>query len=195
MTVIKPNSMTVFKKILLALWLIFLATVLSLFIFNRPFLEGTLHTLLSTSTTTAYIVLFLLGIFRGFTLIPVTFLILVGLLFIPAIPLYFIIMSGVLVSSASVYYFFEYLNLETLFTAKHKKLLDRGSALLNKYELPVITLWSMAPFLSTDVIVYLAGVLRVNVYTCLLGVLIGEGTICALYIWGGTAILHSTTLM
>ncbi len=183
--------MSLSKKIFFTLWLLLVSTLFSLFLLDRSLLESLLRSFLQTSTATAYVTLFILGILRGFTLIPVTFLIIIGIFFIPPLPLYLIIMSGVLISSLIVFYFFEYLNLETLFNEKHKKHIDRGAALLTKYELPVITLWSMAPFLPTDVMCYLAGTLRVNVYTFILGILIGEGAVCALYVWGGEIVLHS----
>ena len=186
--------MTLRKKILFTLWALLVGTLFSLFLFDRSLLETTLRTILGTSTTTACIVLFVLGALRGFTLIPVTFLIVIGIFFIPALPLFFLIMSGVVISSLSVFYFFEYLDLETLFNDQHKKHIDRGAALLSKYELPVIIGWSMAPFLPTDVICYLAGTLKVNVYKFILGVLIGEGVVCAIYIWSGEILLRSTTL-
>lgn len=183
------------KKILLLIWLIIVISALYLSLFHRIYLLETLKTLLSGSAPLAYILLFTLGVFRGFTLIPSTLLIVAGLLFIPAWPLFLIILSGIMLSSLSVYYFFEYLELETLFTKKHSHLLKKGTYFLNKYELPVITIWSMTPFLPTDVVCYLAGTLRVNIYKFLLGILIGEGIICALYIWGGKALLHTFSIL
>lgn len=184
--------MSTLKKVTFVAWLAFVITLFSLFIFDRQLLEAMLRALLETSTTTAYLALFILGAIRGFTLIPVTFLILIGIFFIPPLPLFLIVMSGVLISSLCVYYFFEYLDLETLFNETQKKHIDRGATLLARYEFPVITLWSMAPFLPTDVICYLAGTLKINVSKCILAILIGEGIICALYIWGGTLLIHSS---
>jgi uncharacterized membrane protein YdjX (TVP38/TMEM64 family) len=62
--------------------------------------------------------------------------------------------------------------------------------LLARYELPVIIGWSFFPLAPTDLVVYLCGVMRVSVAKCLLGVTIGEGAICALYIFGGDQVLR-----
>lgn len=178
------------KKMLLGFWLLLVASALYVVTFHRPFLLGLLENFLRGPHIVSYSILFVLGALRGFTMIPVTLLIFAGILFIPPLPLFLIIMSGVIISSLSVFYFFEYLRLETLFNAKHKKLLDKGHLYLSRYELPVITLWSMAPMLPTDVMCYLAGTLKVNVYKFILGVTVGEGIVCALYIWGGKAALQ-----
>lgn len=178
------------KKIVLALWLCVVAVALYTLLFHSPWIYATLTTLLGGNTIAAYIILLLLGSLRGFTLMPATILIVVGLLFMPALPLFIVIMAGVVISAISVFYFSEYLRLDTLFNKKHKKLLEKGRDYLNTYELPVITLWSMAPFLPTDVISYLAGTLKVNVYKFILGITLGESITCALYIWGGKAALH-----
>ena len=71
------------------------------------------------------------------------------------------------------------------------QIIAKGSAYLSKYELPVIVVWSMAPFLPTDVICYLAGTARVNVGKFVLGVLVGEGIICAVYIFGASVLFHA----
>jgi uncharacterized membrane protein YdjX (TVP38/TMEM64 family) len=61
--------------------------------------------------------------------------------------------------------------------------------LLQRHELPVIIGWSFFPLAPTDLICYVCGGLRVNFPKFLLGVLIGEGTICAIYIFlGGEAL-------
>ncbi len=96
-----------------------------------------------------------------------------------------------MVSSLSVYYFFEYLHIDSFVKEKYKPLVTKGSAYLSKYELPVIVVWSMAPFLPTDVICYLAGTARVNVGKFVLGVLVGEGIICAVYIFGASVLFHA----
>ena len=184
------SVMNTHRKILLYIWIFVVTSTFCLFLFREDIVRTTLSSLLSGSSPSAYILLFVLGALRGFTLLPSTLLIVAGLLFIPALPLFFIILSGIIISSLSVYYFFEYLKLDTLCNTKHRKFLDKGRVYLNKYELPVIIFWSMAPMLPTDVICYLSGTLRVNVYKFILGIVIGESILCAIYIWGGKAILE-----
>jgi uncharacterized membrane protein YdjX (TVP38/TMEM64 family) len=62
--------------------------------------------------------------------------------------------------------------------------------LINRYELPIIIAWSFFPLAPTDLICYVCGVPRVRFWKFLLGVTIGEGAICAIYIYGGDQILR-----
>ena len=66
----------------------------------------------------------------------------------------------------------------------------RLTALLERYEMPVIIGWSFFPLVPTDVICYVCGILRVRFWKFLIGVTLGEGAICALYIYGGDQLLR-----
>lgn len=176
------------KRYVFFIWVLFLIVCGIFFFFNRDSVS-VIFTFISSQIWLLYILIFVAGSLRGFTLIPATYLIVLALPFISAVPLYFLIMSGVMVSSLSVYYFFEYLQIDELFGNKHKALVQKARNLLSAYELPVIIFWSMAPFLPSDIICYISGTLRVNVYKFMLGMFIGEGVLCAVYIFGGKAIL------
>ncbi len=57
----------------------------------------------------------LLGCLRGITLVPVTFLIILGVVFLPPWTAYILTMAGIIISSTFVYYFSEYLGLADYF--------------------------------------------------------------------------------
>ena len=61
---------------------------------------------------------------------------------------------------------------------------------LEKNELPIIIAWSAFPLLPTDLICYICGTLEVGLKKMLLGVLIGEGITCAVYIFFGHQLLN-----
>lgn len=171
-------------------WVIFVVVSVALFLLNPTFANDVLAYLSNKSVVYLYVLIFLLGIVRSFTLIPVTYLIILGLLFLPPLPLYIIIMTGILVSSASVYFFFEYLHIDKMLNNKYQKQVDLTKHYLSKYELPVIVFWSMNPILPSDIICYVAGTLRVNFYKFMFGMAIGEGIMCGLYIFGGKYLLN-----
>ncbi|MFZ2484570.1 MAG: VTT domain-containing protein [Minisyncoccia bacterium] len=171
------------------LWFAFLAVALYVYFFHSYFFQNQLEQVVQTSIYLAYAALLLLGCIRGFTLIPVTYLIILGLLFFPPLPLFIIIILGALVSSASVYYFFKFLDLDTLFEKKYGKQIDRVRQALVKNELPIIIGWSMFPFLPTDVICYICGTLEVDIKKLLLGVFIGESVMSGAYIFFGHYLL------
>jgi uncharacterized membrane protein YdjX (TVP38/TMEM64 family) len=127
---------------------------------------------------------------RGFTLVPATYLIVLGLLFFKPLPLYILTMVGIVVSSASIYYFFELLRLDEFLKRKYPKQIFKIRSALEKNELPIIIGWSAAPFLATDIICYICGSLRVNFIKFIIGVFIGEGITSGLYIFFGNYLLQ-----
>ncbi|HEX5070903.1 MAG TPA: VTT domain-containing protein [Vicinamibacterales bacterium] len=178
------------RRTLGIVWMAGVALALYMVLFHR----GVILTRLQAATTSSLVVggalYLLLGCLRGFTLIPATSLVAVGMLFFPPGLLFVLTLAGVLVSSASIYYFAEALHLDELLRHKHAGRLHRVRDLLNRYGLPMIAAWAFFPLAPTDLICYLAGVLRIRVWICLLGVGIGEGAICAIYIFFGHAALH-----
>jgi uncharacterized membrane protein YdjX (TVP38/TMEM64 family) len=177
---------------LAVVWLAGVAVALYLVLFHRDLIVTRLQVATTTSMVTGGALYLLLGCLRGFTLIPATSLVLVGLLFFPPGPLFVLTLAGILASSASIYYFAEALHLEDLLQQKHARHFDRVRALLNRYGLPMIAVWAFFPLAPTDLICYLAGVLRIRVWICLIGVAIGEGSICAIYIFLFQGALHRT---
>ena len=171
-------------------WVAGVALALYLVIFQRDLIVTRLQAATTTSMVAGGALYLLLGCLRGFTLIPATSLVLVGILFFPPGPLFVLTLAGILASSASIYYFAGALHLEELLRRTHARHFDRVQALLNQHGLPMIAVWAFFPLAPTDLICYLAGVLRIRVWICLLGVAIGEGAICAIYIFLGQAALH-----
>ena len=174
----------------LGTWAFVLVGAFYLFIFHARFFEADIHRIFLVVPAAGYALYLLLGCFRGFTLIPSTSLIVLGLLFFPPLPLFLLTIAGILVSSASVYYFSELLRLDELFERKHKKSLARVRSILQKNELAIVIAWSFFPLVPTDVICYVCGTLNVDVRKFLLGVLVGESVTCGIYIWGGTALIQ-----
>ena len=178
------------RRTLAVVWIVGVTLALYLVLFHRDLILTRLQAATTKSIVAGGALYLLLGCLRGFTLIPATSLVLVGIVFFPPAPLFVLTLAGILASSASIYYFAEALHLEELLQRKHAQHLDRVQALLNRYGLPMIALWAFFPLAPTDLICYLAGVLRIRVWICLLGVAIGEGAICAIYIFLGQAALH-----
>lgn len=170
-------------------WMVLLACALYLHFFYPGLVRGYLMALHGTSLVLAYAAMLALGVLRGFTLIPVTSLIVLGLLIFPPLPLFGVILLGILISSASVYYFFDFLNLTTLFETTYPTQVARVRSALKTHEMPIIIAWSAFPLLPTDLICYVCGTLEVDVKKMLLGVLIGEGAISAVYIFFGHSLL------
>ena len=179
------------RMLLLVLWIIVIGGSLYLFFFQRVAVQQELQNAMSTSMMVAASVYLLIGCLRGFSLLPVTTLLLLGVVFFPPVALFLLTLVGILISSASIYWFSEALHLEEILSQRHLRAMERLKALLRHREFPIIVVWSFFPFAPTDLICYVCGVLRVDFRKCLLGVLLGEGAICAVYIFLGHYFLKS----
>lgn len=130
-----------------------------------------------------YVILFIL---RGFTLIPGTPFVIAGAMLFPDRPvlILFICILCMLFSAFILYYFSEFLGFDNFFRNKYP---DKIEKIKNKLNTPkgllLIILWSFLPFAPTDLICYVSGILRINILTLLLGVLLGELPICYFYIF------------
>ena len=178
------------KYFAFGLWLVFLLGSVYTYFFNNNLLQSQFFSIFGSSLALGYLVFLLAGCLRGFTLIPVTYLIVIGVFFIPSWPLYIMIIMGVLVSSVCVYYFSEYLNFDQYFETKYPERIKQIKEFLSKNELPVVAIWSFMPFLPTDLICYVCGTLKIDIRKFLLGIFIGEGVSCAIYVFVGKEILN-----
>lgn len=147
-------------------------------------------TLVSASTFGAYVFYLLLGCVRGFTLFPLILLIGVGTLFLPPIPLFILTMVGALISSACIYYFSASFKFYERLQRTKSIQLAAMETHLKSYELPIIIGWSFVPVLPTDLVCCVSGVMKINIFKLLFGVLIGEGICSALCIFGSYRLLQ-----
>jgi uncharacterized membrane protein YdjX (TVP38/TMEM64 family) len=179
------------RRILTAVWLVGAGFALWIFLFRRDALEGLLDSATGASLVAGGAIYLALGCLRSFTMIPATSLVILGTVFLPPTILFPLTLVGILASSAAVYYFAEALHLDELLTQKHGAHLTRVRGLLERHGFPIVVGWSFFPLVPTDLICYLAGVIRMPLAALLLGVGLGEGAICAVYIFVGDSLLHA----
>ncbi|MDP1929878.1 MAG: VTT domain-containing protein [Gammaproteobacteria bacterium] len=172
----------------LYLWLALIAGSLSLYIFRPDLFEPErIRQFFSANMAGGLVVYFIISTLRGFTLIPSTPIVLAGILVFPPWPLWLVNQLCVYTSSAILYYMTRNMHFDNFFYTRYPIQVEKLIVLLRKRELPVISVWGFAPFIPSDMIVCICSVLRINVWKTLLGVSIGEGIICAIYIFGGSA--------
>ena len=90
---------------------------------------------------------------------------------------------GIITSSTIVYHFARFLGLGYALEARYPSQKAKIQQALSKKELPIIIGWSFFPAVPTDLMIYVASSLNVPLWKCLLGVLIGEGFLNAVYIF------------
>ena len=93
------------KKWALIAWLTIIIGALYLYFFQGGLIRAEILKIAGLPLLWLCIIYLVLGCLRGFTLIPVTYLIFLGLVFLPALPAYILTIIGVMVSSACIYYF------------------------------------------------------------------------------------------
>lgn len=121
--------------------------------------------------------------FIGLTFIPSTPFAVAGVLLFPPLEAYFINLLGILTSSVVVYYFTQYLRLDVWLESKYPAKIEKIKKALRNKELPIIAGWSLFPVVPTDLIIYVSSTLNIPFWKCAVGVLIGEGTLNAFYIF------------
>ena len=177
------------RAAVLGLWLFLLGAAGYGYIFHRDALAQLFLELSSSPPPWAYATYLALGCLRGFTLIPATYLVVAGMLVLPPLPLYLLTVIGILVSSTAVYYFAGAMRFDQFFERRYAPQVARLRGLMARRELPIVMAWSFFPIAPTDLVCYVCGALKVDLKKCLLGVTVGEGAICAIYIFiGGQAL-------
>ena len=164
----------------MVLWAAAAAVARYFYFFHRAFLGDAVH----SGGWVAVAVYLLLGSVRGISLVPATYLVLAGIGFFPPTELWVLTLIGIAVSSARLYWFAETLGLGDAIERRHPAQLARLRAALQRHEFSVIVVWSFLPIAPTDVICYVCGALRLRFARFLTAVVIGEGAVCALYIYG-----------
>jgi uncharacterized membrane protein YdjX (TVP38/TMEM64 family) len=175
-------------------WLLLAAIALYVYVAHRPWLRAQLDAALDQPPLAAALVVFLLGALRGFTLIPATVLVLAALPFLPPGTLLLATLAGIVCASATIYLLSGTLGLVEIaerHTPARVALLRKW---LDRYQFPVIVAWAFFPLAPTDLICAVCGSLRVRLVPFLAAVTLGEGAICALYIYGADSALRGLGL-
>ena len=174
----------------LYLWVALIVTCLGLYTLEPQLFEpANIRSFFSDNLYSGLAVYLLICTLRGLTLIPSTPFVLAGILVFPPLPLFLVNQLAVYSSSALHYFMTKSMRFDNFFFTHYPEQVERLITLLRKRELPVISLWGFAPFIPTDMIVCICSVLRISIWKTLMGVSLGEGIICAIYIFGGSATL------
>ena len=173
-----------FKKKTFIAWISVVLIILITYYLNPNLFDITqIRTFTDNNKILVIIAYVLLLSILGLFFIPSTPFAIAGLLLFTPAEAYLLNMIGIITSSIIVYHYARFLGLDSAFESRYpKKIMKLKKALHNK-ELPIIAGWSLFPLVPTDLIIYVSSTLRIPLWKCILGVLIGEGTLNALYIF------------
>ena len=181
----KPVRYTLF-----ALWILVAAAALYLYFFKREAIQTEMRDAMSASFWAACLTYLLIGALRAFTLVPATFPLLIAMPFFDPWVLLALTIPCIAVSSSICYWFAEALHMDELFERKYPRQIGKLKQLLQRYQMPIIIGWSFFLLLPTDVLCYVCGSLKINYRKFLIGIIIGEGTVYAIYIFFGDWLLR-----
>lgn len=180
------------KNLIYIIWIALLFALIIAYIINPEIITAEyLVSFIQKFQNEMLLVYTLLTLMRGFFLIPSTpFVIGGGLLFPDQLLLVLIIsIAGILFSATSLYYFSDLLGFSSYL---EKKFPSKINSWKKKLDSPKSTLlvagWSIFPFVPTDIICYVTGILKTPFKNVLFGVFIGEIILCSLYVYFGAAI-------
>jgi uncharacterized membrane protein YdjX (TVP38/TMEM64 family) len=178
----------VLRKRLGLFWALVPVTALGFYIFHPTlFSVENISTLLQGELYMGLGLYLLLSCLRGLVLIPLSPLLLAGILLFPPVPLFIVTMVGIVIASILIYVLADKLGFDEYFEEEYPRQLEALRHKLQHNEWPVLIAWGAAPILPTDLIVYAGSVLRLGLLRTVLGVTIGEALVCALYIFVGDA--------
>jgi uncharacterized membrane protein YdjX (TVP38/TMEM64 family) len=178
------------QRLGLIAWVLIAGLALYLYYTQPNFFDDGLRNAAGLSSVAVYALYFVLVAIRGLTLIPATGLLVLAIPFIPPVPLFVLTLLGILISSTSIYFFSGSLGLAEYFELKHKTKIAAIRKLLEKNPTAIVIAWSFFPLAPTDLICYVCGIMRIRFSRFILGIFIGEGVICAIYIFLGDQLLR-----
>jgi len=177
------NKIKVRRKTLF-IWIAAVVAILILYYMNRDLFDISFLKEYVSDHKLQVVGLYLIILtFIGLTFIPSTPFAVAGVLLFPPLEAYIINIIGIITSSVIVYYFTQYLRLDAWIEMKYPKQIEKIKKALHKKELPIIAGWSFFPVVPTDLIIYVSSTLNIRFWKCVVGVIIGEGTLNAFYIF------------
>ena len=179
--------MTKTKKYIVYLWIFLLLGIFCLrFLKPELFAVESFKYFFIQHLAIAIFIYFALGVIRGLTLLPLTPLLLTGMLFFNPLLLFLVTLVGVFLSCTIVYYWSKFLGFDQYFDQKYPTQLKKLKDKLRKNEFTYIMILGFFPFAPTEIICYACEILKINYWKCLSGIMIGTTTIYAIYIFGGS---------
>ena len=185
----ESSNTTTVRTLRIGAWVLFAAAFAFLYYRYSGSWGEEITGLAQSSALLAYTIYVVLGALRGFALIPVTNLVVLAIPIFPPWPLLVLTLVGIAISSASIYAFAGSLGLAKYFELEHARGTARVRAALERHPTTIVTAWSFLPIVPTDLICYVCGVMRIHFGRFMFGVLVGEGAICAIYIFAGHGLL------
>ncbi len=140
-----------------------------------------------------WLIYILITFLRGIFLFPSTPFVLAGAILFPKQLLIvgLVSITGILFSATILYYFAESMGIGSYLTDKHPEKVQKVQQQLN---LPrgkwLVAAWALFPFVPTDIICYVAGVVKMKYSFMIAGIFLGELLLVSFYLYLGQDFLN-----
>lgn len=179
-------------RLLTWIWLGLVIAVLTLWITEPTrFSEAAIARVISDWGAWAFAGFALISVVRGALLIPSTPVVLAGGALFPRAPLFVFLvsMAGIVFSATLLYRFPGFAGYDARLVVKYPAQLERLRVhLVKPRAMWFVALWSFFPAVPTDLICYVAGLVRMPYQRMLLGLIIGEVPLVLAYVFLGTGL-------
>jgi uncharacterized membrane protein YdjX (TVP38/TMEM64 family) len=129
---------------------------------------------------------------RGLFLFPSTPFVLAGAILFPdkLTEVWIISMAGILFSATLLYFFAEKVGFGEYLKEKHPEKINKIQQQLNKPQGKwMVAIWAWFPFIPTDIICYVAGLVKMRYTLMISGIFLGESILVSIYLYLGKDIL------
>lgn len=180
------------KKFFYILWICSIIGLINQYIHNPNIIEPeSIRDYVQKYDDEMLLIYIVLTIVRGFFLIPSTpFVIGGGMLFPDKLFLVLVIsMIGVMFSATTLYYFADILGFSKYLNAKYSDKISKLKILLQDHKSTYFVIgWSFFPLVPTDLICYVAGIVKMPFKYLFIGVFFGELVLDVIYVYFGSNI-------
>ncbi len=177
------------KRVASFIWLGIILFFLIFFIINPSYLSPEYLASITEDGGVGYLWLFFfINLIRGFFLIPSTPFLLGGALLFPnkLVLVFLIAMVGVLFSATALYFFAEWIGIDDYLEKKYPKQITLWKTRLQtKKSMLLVFAWSFFPLVPTDLICYVAGLVKMPYRYLMIGIILGEGILFSIYLYLG----------
>jgi uncharacterized membrane protein YdjX (TVP38/TMEM64 family) len=191
-SLVEKSMLRTGKKIFYILWGLLLIYFLYRYIQNPAiFSVEYLKNFISSYKGQILVVYILVSLVRGFFLLPSTPFVIVGALLFPdkLFLVLLISMTGIMLSATALYYFSDMLGFSEHLEKKYpNKVLKWKNKLQSSKATFLVLGWSFFPLVPTDIICYVAGIIKMPYKYMFAGVFIGELILVSFYIYSGSFI-------
>ncbi len=190
---IKKTS-KIIKKVFLILWIALLITGFTYYTINPEFFTpASLKEFFEQFWGYLLVAYFIISALRGFTLIPSSPFVLVGVLLFPDnLPFVYIIsLFGILLSSTMIYFFSREMGFEEILLKRYGNRIKKYEHWIQKHGFLFVAIWSFLIIVPTDLICYIAGTLKMQYTKFITAVALWEALICIILVFGWERVLSS----